>query len=168
MMTSKVRWSIALVGIFLAGAAAGSVLSLGYVKRQMERRAPSEQFVARHLDRLAEELALTPDQLETVRAIVREHGRELRRLREESMVQTRARIREMNAQIATVLTPEQRVKFDEALERQRERMRRFQEERSLRGDGGGPKGEGAGPRPPRGEKGSSPPQPPASPDAPGS
>lgn len=142
-MNTKAKWSLALVGIFLAGAAAGSVVSLGYVKRQMERRAPSEQFVARHLDRLSEELSLTPEQLETVRGIVRQHGTELRRLREESMNQTRARIREMNAQISAVLTPEQKVKFEEVLERQRERMRRIQEERGARWEGGPP-------RPPRG------------------
>lgn len=152
-MNRKLKIVLCLAGIFVAGAAAGAFVALRVARHVAAERLPVDAFVPRQMARLTGELDLDPAQKEQVRKILQQAAEEMRALRRESIQATSAKVRELNAKIAEVLTPGQEKKFEEVLKRQRERMRRFQQERmeGRRGPGDGRRdgprdGEPDGPR----------------------
>jgi DNA anti-recombination protein RmuC len=98
-------------------------------------KAKPDSFVIRHYKKMTKELALDPDQCGKVNEILRETAADIDKLRKDSFRESGARLREMNQKIAALLTPEQNVKFEEMLQQQRERLRKFHAERNGKPDG---------------------------------
>ena len=136
-----------MIGIFVAGGAAGGFVALRLARHQ----GPMDRFVIRQLDRMTKDLELTSEQREQVEKILRDGTEELATIRRDAIGKSGAKIREMNQKISAVLTPEQQTKFEELLKKQRERIRHFQQER---GDRRGP------PEGPQERPGEQPPPPP--------
>ena len=124
---------LAFTGIFLAGMVVGGLVALRVVKHNAQQRLPTpDQFGPQLMRRFATQLDLTPEQKEKIKPIVMHGAEELRQLRRGTEGTSRAVIERMQGEIAAVLTPEQKAKFDDLLSQQRERMKRFGEERVRR------------------------------------
>jgi Spy/CpxP family protein refolding chaperone len=134
-MKRKALIVLCLAGIFAAGGAIGGVVALRVAKNMALEKAKPDSFVIRHYKRMTKELALDPEQCGKVNNILRETAADIENLRKDSFRESSARLREMNQKIAAILTPEQNVKFEEMLEQQRERLRKFHAERSGKPDG---------------------------------
>ncbi len=149
-----------LVGIFAAGCVAGGFVTMRYVHSKIRERGAPEQWGPARLKMLADRLALTPEQIDRLKPIVRRDVEDLNRLRQQSFQETRRILERMERDIAAVLTPEQKRKFEDLNKEMRDRARRmFEMRRGERREGGrdgrppgGPGGEDGPPPPPPGEK----------------
>jgi Spy/CpxP family protein refolding chaperone len=103
---------VVLLGIFVAGGVTGGFVTLRVVRERFSNRPMPEEWAPRHLKRLVDRLALTPEQQEQIRPIVRHNMEQLNRLRNQSLAETQMRIESMQRDIAQKLTPEQRVAFE--------------------------------------------------------
>ena len=108
-------WKIIVVlfAIFVAGGVTGGFVTLRVLREKFSNRPMPEEWAPRHLKRLVDRLALTPEQQEQIRPIVRHNMEQLNRLRKQSQAETQMRIESMQRDIAQKLTPEQRVKFEQ-------------------------------------------------------
>jgi Spy/CpxP family protein refolding chaperone len=152
-------WKLVLLlaGIFLAGGATGALLTVKLGRNWGAARPGPGQWSDGHLRRLAQRLELQPGQIDQLKPVIRRNMEEIARLRAESMTQTRAVFDRMEREISALLTPEQRIKFEESNREMRERMRKFMQKRAGapgQGPEGGrreaPRGEGTGAPPPSG------------------
>jgi hypothetical protein len=133
----------AVVSLFFVGVVVGALgTHLFYAKQLRQAAAPPEAFVRGFEMQLERALDLTPDQMTSIREILREGHLESERLREELRPRVRAHMERMHARIDEVLSPEQRERFEEFRERQGRRADMF-----FLGPGHGP---GHGPPPGRG------------------
>lgn len=161
-MTDK-PWKLVLLltGIFLAGGVAGGFITLEVGKSMLRKRMAPENWGPARLKKLEEHLNLTAEQLERLKPIVRRDVDELNKLRQQGFQDTRRILERMEKDIATVLTPEQKEKFEKLNAEMRERARRaFEMRRSERLEKGErpDKGDRRGP-PPEGKDGPPPPPP---------
>ena len=108
-------WKIIVVlfAIFVAGGVTGGFVTLRVLREKFSNRPMPEEWAPRHLKRLVDRLALTPEQQEQIRPIVRHNMEQLNRLRKQSQAETQMRIESMQRDIAQKLTPEQRAKFEQ-------------------------------------------------------
>lgn len=134
-MKRKVLIVLCLVGIFAAGGATGALVGLRIAKNMAIEKSRPNAFVIRQYKRMTKELELAPAQCEQVNRILHETAADIELLRKDSFRASGAKLREMNQKIAAILTPEQAVKFEQMLEQQRERIRKFQAERNERMEG---------------------------------
>lgn len=159
-MNTKARTILILAAIFGAGLASGVLLAPVFHGRDRPQAAP-RHFVDRTMDGLEQTLRFTPKQRMQVRELAQESSIELGKIRRESWQENMKVIQRLNEKIAALLTPEQRVQFDEFQREQFERLRRRQADREgrygFRGDA--PPPPPAGP-PPDGAVGLPPPPPP--------
>jgi Spy/CpxP family protein refolding chaperone len=120
-------WKLVLLlsGIFVTGAVAGGVVAMRYVRHAMPRHASPEQWGPARLKRLSEQLNLTPDQEEKLRPIVRRDMEDLGRIRASSFTESKRIFERMEHDIAEVLTPEQREKFEQMNRERREHLQRL-------------------------------------------
>jgi Spy/CpxP family protein refolding chaperone len=154
-MTDK-PWKLVLLltGIFLAGAVAGGFVTLEVGKNMLRKRMAPDNWGPARLKTLEKELALTPEQIDRLKPIVRRDVDELNRLRQQGFQETRRILERMENDIAAILTPEQKAKFEKFNEERRERARRmFEQHRRERTEKGErrtppPANAGDGPPPP--------------------
>ncbi|MDD2764712.1 MAG: hypothetical protein PHE83_12145 [Opitutaceae bacterium] len=151
-------WQICLVliAIFAAGGVSGGLVAYRVVQRRMPHSPRIEAWGARQMERVAQELKLTPEQRARIQPIVKRNMEELARLRRQSMRAGHEILQRMETDIAAELTPEQRIKYGQILKDRREARRQRQEQRNLHGDRDRPPGP-----PPDGH-----PPPPPPPDSP--
>lgn len=123
---------LAFTGIFVAGVLVGGLVTLRWGKNFVQRQPMGEQYGPQLMKRLVTELELTPEQEAKLNPIVTAASEELRELRRSTQRTSAAVLTRMQGEIAAVLTPAQKVKFDELASKQRERFRHFMEERSRR------------------------------------
>lgn len=165
-MTDK-PWKLVLLltGIFLAGAVAGGFVTLEVGKGMLRKRMAPEHWGPARLKTLERELDLSPRQVEQLKPIVRRDVEDLNRLRQQGFQETRRILERMERDIAAILTPEQKAKFEKFNEERRERARRmFEQQRRERSE----KGERRGPPPGEpGPRGDAPPPPPPADKGPG-
>lgn len=131
-------WQVVLayLVVFVAGGAVGGVFALRYageMQARWERPAPGrpEDFGPRLVGRWVlqnNQLDLTPAQKEKVRAIVWDTAEDLQRTRVETAHSAVLLLEYMQDQIDAVLTPEQRARFHQMVQNQRERYARFTKE----------------------------------------
>jgi Spy/CpxP family protein refolding chaperone len=142
-------WQIILVliGIFAAGGVAGGFVSLRICRDKLTNRPVPEEWAPKHLKRLHDRLALTPEQDEQIRPIVRRNMEQLNRIRNSSMEETKTVVEGMQREISEKLTPEQRTKFEQ-MNRELREMREAREkaEKAKRANPGRPEDGG---RPPK-------------------
>ncbi|MCF3648394.1 hypothetical protein [Synoicihabitans lomoniglobus] len=144
---------LVLVGVFLAGGVAGGFISLRVAKTMIERGRGPDRFAPRFMERLTEGLDLTPEQQAQLKPIVDRTWVVLREQRHASITA----MRDMEKEVIGLLTPEQKIAYEEMQAAQRERWKDMMGKRgdrpSKRGDmpppGGPPMGEPP-PAPPEG------------------
>jgi len=158
MTGSPLKLILLLVGIFAAGAVAGGFVTLQYVQSKVRERGMPERWGPERLRSLDKRLGLTDAQKKQLEPIIRRDTEELGKLRQSGFAEARRILQRMDADIAAVLTPEQRVKFEQFNAEVRERMRRANERRER-----GEKREGRPPGPPPEGKEGLPPPPPGEP-----
>jgi Spy/CpxP family protein refolding chaperone len=101
-----------VVVAFIAGVLVGAVADRMFLFRF---RGPERHngFAANRItDRLARELSLTADQKQKVAAIVASHGKRMEAMWSGVRPQVRQEIDAANREISTVLTPDQRARFE--------------------------------------------------------
>jgi Spy/CpxP family protein refolding chaperone len=147
-MTDK-PWKLVLLlaGIFAAGAVTGGFATLRF-GRPRAPRPRMENWREDRLKMLADRLDLTAEQQEKLRPIIKPYAEELNRIRTLSISDTRKVLDRLEHDVAAVLTPEQRTKFDELNREQRERMQRFTRDRGPGGAMRPPHDQGPGEPPP--------------------
>lgn len=121
-MFTKPRTILVLAGIFVAGAVSG--VFLAPVLRFRGHATMHRSFHERGMERLERALDLTPAQRSQVAELMRQTGLELEKQRREAWSGSAKLLDELNAKIAAELTPEQRVKFENFRNAQRERLQR--------------------------------------------
>jgi hypothetical protein len=106
--------AIVVVIAFIAGVLVGVVGDRVYMFRHgpFGDRRPGPFAAGRIVERLDRELKLTPEQERKVSGIVAEHGRRMEGIWANVRPQMRSEIEAANSEIAAVLTPEQRERFD--------------------------------------------------------
>jgi Spy/CpxP family protein refolding chaperone len=129
MMDKPWKLVLFLVGIFAAGAVTGGLVTVRLGRQFLPRRPRVEQWGHDRLKQLTERLDLTPEQQEKLRPIIKPYTEELNRIRTSSINDTRRVLERLEHDVAAVLTPEQRAKFEELNREQRERMQRMMRER---------------------------------------
>ena len=109
-MTSPGKWKLGVyvLAIFLAGAGSGALIGWQVCRRTPVAPVPPAEIGARLRARFQSHLALTPDQA----------MRRVEAIRKDTASQIFANVSDLHGQMLTVLTPEQKVKFEE-LERER-------------------------------------------------
>ena len=117
-MTKALRWQIALalVFVFLAGVAIGAFTSVYHVRRLMFEHRP-EHLRGRLSDHLRRELSLTPEQFDKIRPIVDRSADRLEEIRAETGHRVAETMRQSHAEIAPLLTGEQKAKLEQMHER---------------------------------------------------
>ena len=139
---------LVLVGIFIAGGVTGAFVMIRVGREMMARRPGLEQWAPNHLKRLVERLDLKPEQTDQIRPIVHRNMEDMRRLRTESMAETKRIFERMEREISDKLTPEQRTKFEQMNKEFHERARKFMQDRLNRQSRpGGPLGDREPPAP---------------------
>ena len=142
---------LATIGIFVAGLLAGAALTAGAREWWSHKRQPGQsgglskpgqgpQFGPQLIRRFADQLDLTPEQKARIGPIVKRTSEILARTRREAQLTSALAIERMQGDVANVLTPEQRSRFEGLLAEQRARLQQFMQERAghLQGPAGPP------------------------------
>ena len=130
MADSMVKLKAVLVSIliFVAGflAGIGSLAAYRYCNPSplMFLRNPG-----RAMELFTQKLELTEQQRTAVEKIVRETQKDLGSLRDEIRPKIKTRLNQSQQAIAALLTGDQKEKFNELVERQKERMKKMEERR---------------------------------------
>lgn len=127
MNRSKIALYLSL--IFIAGAIAGG--AVGYKAAETDRSRPArnerdrnpEDFGQRIFNRMTERLVLTPEQVEKVKPVFWEGFKQVRAIQDRSVQEVRDAIRANHAEIAKLLTPEQKIEL-EKMDREHEEFMR--------------------------------------------
>ena len=119
-MTSLGKRKLAayVLAIFLAGAGSGALIAWQVCRRIPVTPLPPAEIGARLRARFQSQLALTPEQVQKIDPMIDQAMRRLEAIRQETAGQVFANVSNLHEQMLTVLTPEQKVRF-EALEQER-------------------------------------------------
>jgi Spy/CpxP family protein refolding chaperone len=125
-MNSLGRWRIIalLAGIFLAGAAAGSVVTFRLAQREVRQRTNPESWVDATLRRWDRRLHLTNQQREQIRPILEDVVHEMRELRRRDLAETDALVNRAQINIEPQLDAKQRATLHKMQEQRRRRIER--------------------------------------------
>lgn len=119
-MTSPGKWKLGVyvLAIFLAGAGSGALIGWQVCRRTPVAPVPPAEIGARLRARFQSQLALTPDQVRKIDPMIDQAMRRVEAIRKDTASQVFGNVATLHEQVLTVLTPEQKVKFEE-LERER-------------------------------------------------
>jgi Spy/CpxP family protein refolding chaperone len=115
---SKRKLSCYVLALFLAGAGTGALISWQVCRRAPVPSLPPAEIGARLRARFQSRLDLTPDQVQKVNPLIDQAMRRVEAIRTETANHVFANASNLHEQVLLVLTPEQKVKFEE-LERER-------------------------------------------------
>jgi Spy/CpxP family protein refolding chaperone len=120
---SKRKLAMYVLAIFLAGAGSG-----GLVGWQLGRRVPvtplSPGEIGNRLRaRFQSRLDLTPDQVQKIDPMIEQAMRRVETIRRETARSVFANVSNLHQQMLTVLTPEQKTKFEELEHQRRQYLR---------------------------------------------
>jgi Spy/CpxP family protein refolding chaperone len=134
MNGSPFKLILLLLGIFVAGGVAGGFLTLQYAQGKVRERGAPEHWGMSRLKLLEKRLELTEAQKDKLKPIIKRDTEELARLRQAGFADARRILQRMDADIAAILTAEQKTKFEQLNAEARERMKRSMEQRRDRGE----------------------------------
>ena len=115
---SKRKLGVYVLAIFLGGAGSGALIAWQVCRRTPVAPAPPAEIGARLRARFQSQLALTPDQVQKIDPMIDQAMRRVEAIRQETAGHVFANVSNLHEQVLVVLTPEQKVKFEE-LERER-------------------------------------------------
>jgi len=135
-MNNSWKVVVAFIAVFVFGGAIGAVGALRFCRQAAPPPTPPAQFGWQLMRRwvASNQLDLTPEQKAKVRPIVFETAESLRRLRRDTLYSEQVALERMQDQISALLTAEQRAKFNEMIEVQRTRMRRYIQQQQWRSE----------------------------------
>jgi len=139
-MTPFSKWKTLgyAAALFVAGAISGGALGV-YEARSHLFVPPRQQEMALHLrERLRARLGLSPDQVAKITPIIESAAADIRSIRMETVQRINKVFDDSYASVSAILTPEQRVKFDQMQRERREMMQRHWQEAHRRPGGPGP------------------------------
>ena len=131
---------LATIAIFLAGLVTGGAAAFGLVRwshnhhpqQQMNsfgaRAGQPQQFGPQLMRNIEKQLDLTDAQRAQIEPIVKRTAGQLGRQRREVQLTTALAIEKMQDEIAGLLTPDQKTKFDELIANQREKFNEMREQ----------------------------------------
>lgn len=134
-----------LVGIFAAGVVTGGFVVNMRFGRRPPLRPRMESWRDSDLKVLADRLGLSNDEVEKLKPVVKPFVDQMAKVRTNWINETRPILEQLEHAVAAVLTPEQKVRFDEMNREQQERMKRFMRDR---GQMRGPRDHGGDEPPP--------------------
>jgi hypothetical protein len=114
----KRKLSAYVLAIFLAGGGTGSLLTWEVCQRRVGTPPSPTEIGARLRARFQSRLGLTPEQVRKVEPMIEQAMRRVEAIRNETASNVFANVSNLHEQVVTVLTPEQKTKFEE-LERER-------------------------------------------------
>lgn len=112
--------AIWVVIVFLLGAVTGGMLGYGYAHHSVSAASaplPEPERRARGVARLTQELGLTSDQAKEVDAIIMQRHAEMKAVHDQSDSQIDQLRQRGRDQIRAILTPEQKPKYEEFLQK---------------------------------------------------
>ena len=133
---------LATIAIFLAGLVTGGATTLGLVWFARHRAVGAwqgmqpgarqgaggmQQFGPQLMRSFANQLDLSKEQRAKIMPIVRRTAGQLARDRREIQLTSALAIEKMQDEISEILTPEQRVKFEDLIRQQRARLQQFRQ-----------------------------------------
>jgi hypothetical protein len=125
--SSKLAACLAI--IFVAGGAAGAVITLRNTRERQAQVPSMEKTCTRLQDRLTSKLGLSPDQVKTLQPIFDHTAHELQAVHARALRDTDQILVRAHEKIAVQLSPEQKKKLDRVdQERQEWLARRFKEQ----------------------------------------
>ncbi len=124
-MTAPGKWKLRLyvLAIFLAGAGSGALLTWQTCQRRAVTPPSPAEIGARLRARFQSRLALTPDQVQKIEPMIDQAMRRVEAIRSETATHVFANVSNLHEQVLAVLTPEQRVKFEQLDRERREYLR---------------------------------------------
>jgi len=120
MMSVISKWKIALylAAIFFAGGVSGWMIGAKAAKQKIFS-PPDPREISSHMrDRLHSKLDLTEDQGKKVDALIEKNSKEMQAIHGDCMKKIHQGMTGFNAQLKSLLTPEQQAKFED-MERER-------------------------------------------------
>jgi Spy/CpxP family protein refolding chaperone len=163
------NWKAVLIFlcIFLAGGVTGAFVSMRIAcnkdqkkpeptaqQVQNQPRRPIEEWSTRTQKAFAEKVEITPEQKAQLDPLIQSTQAEFRGLREQSFQMMADITEKLDAQVMTLLTPEQKPKYEQMIKERQERFKKKEAERAAaaaRGD------HPPGPPPPEGKPSTPPP-----------
>lgn len=140
-------WKViaAFIGVFIAGSVFGGFFALRVDRdrgrgpqKRVEQPQPLGPLTLRLMRSYADRLELTLEQKEKLRPVMERAGEDIRRVQQSQFREMGVLIERLQADVAQVLTPEQKVKLEAMKQQQRERMKGDRERggaaQELRGD----------------------------------
>ena len=124
-MSSLSKWKLSayVIAIFLAGGGSGALIAWQVYQRMPIVPVPPAEIGARLRARFQSQLSLTPDQIQKIDPMIDQAMLRVQAIHTETASHVFANVSNLDEQVLTVLTPEQKLKFG-ALERERrERLR---------------------------------------------
>lgn len=125
----KSRWVSSLIFgavIFACGAAAGTAIGIHWESQDDYRALPKEgSYADRMTAHLTEELALTPEQAESIQSIFERHMQQFREIHATISPALKTQMDALRDEVGLCLDEDQRVRWEEKVERYRERYRSF-------------------------------------------
>jgi Spy/CpxP family protein refolding chaperone len=124
-MTSLGRRKLAtyVLAIFLAGAASGALVAWQVSRRVPVAPLPPAEIGARLRARFQSQLALTPNQVQKIDPMIDQAMLRVEAIRQETASHVFANVSQLHAQMLTVLTPEQKTRFEELEHERRDYLR---------------------------------------------
>jgi Spy/CpxP family protein refolding chaperone len=119
-MTSVGKWKLGVyvLPIFMAGGGSGAFITWQVCRRVPATPRPPAEIGAHLRARFQSQLALTPEQLQKIEPMIDQAMRRVQSIRQETASHVFANVSNLHEQVLVVLTPEQKVRFEE-LERER-------------------------------------------------
>lgn len=120
---SKFKLMLYLAAIFAAGGVSGWVVAAKTTKQRMFSQPAPREFSSKFCDRVFSNLDLSEEQRQKVRDLADRYDKDMFKLHAQHGRQIGSAVSNRNAQLAAILTPEQRTKFEELERARRESSR---------------------------------------------
>jgi len=117
---------VAVLGIFVLGTVFGLVISFWIMPSIGAQAPPAQEILTRRFNqRIARNLSLSPEQARAIDGIIAETRTQLLEIREETRPRVREVILNASGRIRAQLNPEQQVRFDQMVGRNRVLLNRL-------------------------------------------
>lgn len=119
----RLNWKMlaCVIGIFIAGALAGSLVTAGVIRHMIAKRLNPANWNALIMHKMERRLHLSPEQEAKVAPIVQQAVSDLRATRFEALARTATTISQLKSSLAPILTPDQQKEFDRLLLKRQQR-----------------------------------------------
>jgi Spy/CpxP family protein refolding chaperone len=122
-LLSKRKLSLYLLALFLAGGGTGALISWEVCRRTPAAPLPPSEIGSRLRARFQSRLSLTPEQVRQIDPMIEQAMGRVEAIRRETATQVFANVSNLHEQVLLVLTPAQKVKFEELERERREYLR---------------------------------------------